>query len=161
MKASLLAGMGQTAEAEKIWLSLYRQTGDVSYVKRCGQAWLAIQDRPAAVKVVRGIISPTDLNSAPLAAAVLKDLALYSDLIQLYLELEKKQTGLYYDTELFALYELTSDDAALTVRYLDYLKRTMDIQTVRLKLAQIADRGNHNMVVDTVVKTEAGQVQRR
>ena len=154
MKASLLAGMGQLIDAEKIWLSLYQQTRDISYVKRCGQAWLSVQNRPAAVKVVRSIISSTDPNSALLAANVMKDLALYSDLVQLYLEQEKK-LGIYYDTELFSLYELTSDSAALTGRYLDYLRRTMDIQIVRTKLLQIAEKGNRTMVLDAVVKSES------
>ncbi len=152
VRASFLAGRGLLSDAEKIWIGLYNNTKDTSYIRACGQAYLQARDRTSAVRVSKSLMNSTDEDSWILAANVMKELTLYPELIDLYLEREKKNPDQRFDNELFNLYELTSRFQDMTLRYLDFLGRTMDLEYVRPLLAQLAAKGMDTVISDRATK---------
>jgi tetratricopeptide (TPR) repeat protein len=157
VRASYYAGRGQLQEAEKIWDALFVKTGDTAYLRSASQAYLSASDRISAVRVVRRPLSVNGPDAWTQVANLMKDLALYPELIDLYLDREKANPGVFFDMELFNLYELTSRSQDAVIRYVAFLLRTRDLSYVRPRMQALAEKGFDRFITEKVQESLLSQ----
>jgi len=113
-------------KAIEIYLDLYKKTKDTSFVVEAAYTLIEKKRSNDAGKLVLDSIPSEDD-----AISILKALALYDTLIQLYIEKEKNKPGLDLSKELIPLYQKTSKDDLLIERIVLYLKNSGDIDFVK------------------------------
>jgi tetratricopeptide (TPR) repeat protein len=138
LKAYFLRASGDTAAAERLYLGLFASGRNPAVLKECAMMYLERQDSRSASRVVLSTIAENDPPSWTAAAQLLKDLALYDDLIGLYLRMESKFPDQAFDRELIGLYELTSRHREIVERTVAYLRKTGDLDFAARRLSDLA-----------------------
>jgi len=151
LKAFFLRSTGATGPAEKLYLDIFRTTQDSTVLKECAMMYLERQDTASAGRVILSTVKEDNLASWNRAAQLLKDLALYNDLIGLYIRMEAKFPDQAFDRELISLYEYTGRYADLVSRTIAYLRKTGDFDFAGKRLSDLATLEGQRGLVTNVL----------